>query len=89
MPALSVYARATNTEVKITLARDGVSCERAARKTHLMEWVVEESESRGDDDLGRAAARIAVMIGEAIDEVEIGKAMVEIPDLDSKEEEAT
>lgn len=88
MPALSIYAQATNAEVKITLAQDGVSCERAARRTHLMEWVVEEAESRGDKDLGRAAAKIAVMLGEAIDEIEIGKAMVARPDLDSKEEEA-
>jgi hypothetical protein len=89
MSDLSVHARATNTEVRITLARDGLSCQRAARKTHLLEWVVEESESRGDEDLGLDAARIAVMVGEAIDEVEVGRAMVEIPDLDSKEEEAT
>ena len=88
MPTLSIYAQATNAEVKITLAQDGVSCERAARRTHLMEWVVEEAESRGDKDLGRAAAKIAVMLGEAIDEIEIGKAMVARPDLDSKEEEA-
>lgn len=88
MPALSVYAHATNAEVKITLARDGVSCERAARRTHLMEWVVEEAESRGDKDLGRAADRIAVMLGEMISEIEIGRAMVASPDLDSKEEEA-
>lgn len=88
MPALSIYAQATNAEVKITLAQDGVSCERAARRTHLMEWVVEEAESRGDKDLGRAAAKIAVMLGEAIDEIEIGKAMVARPDLDSREEEA-
>lgn len=88
MPALSIYAQATNAEVKITLAQDGMSCERAARRTHLMEWVVEEAESRGDKDLGRAAAKIAVMLGEAIDEIEIGKAMVARPDLDSKEEEA-
>ncbi len=88
MPAFSIYAQATNAEVKITLAQDGVSCERAARKTHSMEWVVEEVEGQGDKDLGRAAAKIAVMLGEAIDEIEIGKAMVAIPDLDSKEEAA-
>ena len=75
MSTLSLYARATETEVRITLARNGDSFDCVARRSHLMEWVIEDLAGRGDDALGRAAARVAVVLGEAVDEVELGHAM--------------
>ena len=75
MPTLSLYARATDSEVRITVARDGASCDCIARRSHLMEWVIEDLAGRGDDALGRATARMAVVMGEAIDEIKLGHAM--------------
>lgn len=79
MSALSIRAAATEKSIQIEFTRGEFSCTCSVRRSDELEWTIERVELIGDESLKHAAARVAVLLGEAIDEVEIGRAMAANP----------